>query len=329
MKPSEMRELRHRFSHQHGVVTRAELRALGVDRRTEQRRVLAGDWERMGRHVIRLVGAPPTPYQLLLAACLEAGPTAVASHESAAWLWGIAPLPERHAVTVRRSARAEVGWAEVHRSRDLPGLNPIRTGIPCTNPLRAIVDLAATADEETVESCLDRAIANRLVTVQAVVAELDRLARPGRRGVHQMREILRRRGFIGAPHPSVLESKLLGLLQRHGIKPIGTEVIAGQDGRYRVDVEVAEDVLVEVDGFANHHSPEQKADDERRRNRIRLTGRFLLVYTWRDVVHDRRRVIEEIREAQTQAWIRRSGERRNRRSAESYSLGRGTTTPVL
>jgi hypothetical protein len=99
--------------------------------------------------------------------------------------------------------------------------------------------------------------------------------------------------MVGAPHPSVLESRLLRLLAAAGIVPLGTEVVT-HGGRYRLDVLVAAGVAVEVDGFRYHHSPEAKTADERRRNRIRLAGTFLLVYTWWDVAHDRRRIVREV-----------------------------------
>jgi very-short-patch-repair endonuclease len=306
MKSTDMRELGFRFASQHGVVARAELRLLGVDSRTEQRRVDAGQWARMGRRVIRLAGSPRTPQQWLMAACLEAGATALASHQSAAWLWGFAGAPDRHSVTVARNVTADVAWAGVHRSRDAPEVGSLRSGIPCTNPLRTLVDLAATDDPDVVDAALDRALSTGLLTVHAVEAEIARLSRPGRRGVGAMREALRRRGFVGAPHPSVLESKLLRLLRQHRVQPIAVEIHAGPDGRYRVDVAVSADVLVEVDGYSHHHTPEQKAEDERRRNRIRLSGAFLLVYTWRDVLYDGPRVVEEIRLALAQAWGQRS-----------------------
>jgi hypothetical protein len=303
MKNAEMRELHRRMASQHGVIARMELRALGVDRWAEQRRVATGVWQRLGKHVIRLAGSPASPHQLLMAACLEAGPGAVASHQSAAWLWGLMSVPKRHAVTIRRNSRGSVQWAEVHRTRDLPHPGPLRAGIPCTNPLRALVDLAGVEGLETVELALDRALAARLVTVQGVMAEIDRLGSNGRRGVGLLRRVLVQRGYVGAPHPSVLESRMLRLLDRSGIQVLGTEVWVGEDGRYRVDTALTDELMVEVDGYAYHHTPEQKAEDERRRNRIRLGGRFLLVYTWRDVVYDSGRVIAEIRRALTRPSI--------------------------
>ncbi|MHB1931040.1 MAG: PDDEXK family nuclease, partial [Acidimicrobiales bacterium] len=106
-------------------------------------------------------------------------------------------------------------------------------------------------------------------------------------------------GFVGAPAASVLESRFMRLLTVAGMPPLATEVRDGPDGCYRVDVKLSGNVYAEVDGYAFHASPEQKRHDERRRNRLRLAGRQLLVYTWLDVVRDGDRVVAEIREAVT------------------------------
>ena len=103
--------------------------------------------------------------------------------------------------------------------------------------------------------------------------------------------------MVSAPNPSVLESRLLRLLYQNGLSPLSVEVISGPGGRYRIDAMLSDVVAVEVDGYAYHHTPEQKAEDERRRNRLRLGGVFLLVYTWRDVTHDGPRVVSELRQA--------------------------------
>lgn len=304
MKDSDMPELLRRLASRHGVIGRDEVRLLGIDSRMEQRRVASGEWERIGRHVIRLLAAPATGEQSLMAACIEAGPDAVASHQSAAWLWELAPAPSRHSVTVPRARCIKVAWADVHRM-GIGVLAPVpRRGIPATHPARTLVDFASVSDQQVLDFAVDRALARRVVTVEGIVAEIERESRSGRRGIRALRGSLRRRGLIGAPHPSVLESMLLRLLRRHRIVPIAVEVHIDAQGHYRVDAAVTEEVLVEVDGYAYHHSSEQKAEDERRRNRIRLSGRFLLVYTWRDVVHDGSRVVEEVREALAQSWVR-------------------------
>lgn len=79
----------------------------------------------------------------------------------------------------------------------------------------------------------------------------------------------------------------------------GREVRAGPDGRYRIDISLVPPVMVEVDGFAFHWSPEAKAYDESRRNQLRLSGVFLLVYTWRDIRFEAPRVAREVLAALT------------------------------
>jgi very-short-patch-repair endonuclease len=297
MKSAAKRELSRRFAAQHGLVSQGQLRTLSIDRHFVAQRIRSGDWVRVGRKVVRNAAAPTTQEQALLAACFEAGHVAVASHRSAAWLWELAGEPSRHAVTVPRGRYAQVSFADVHRSLDYPTRVSERRGIPVTNPLRTLVDVASVATEDELDDIVDRSLASRLVTLVGILAEIDRVARQGRAGVGPLRRSLRNRGLVGAPNPSVLESKLLRLLHANGIVPLGVEVKMGPNGRYRIDVLLTPKIVVEVDGFASHHTPEQKAEDERRRNRLRLSGLFVLVYTWRDVTYDYFRVVSEIRQA--------------------------------
>jgi hypothetical protein len=113
--------------------------------------VQRGDWIIVHPQVLRAAAANPDPQQRLLAAVLAAGPGALASHESAAWLWDLAPEPSCHSLMVARTSHPEVKGATVHRPRLPPGAGSVsfRAQIPCTNPLRTLVDLseAVAADE--------------------------------------------------------------------------------------------------------------------------------------------------------------------------------------
>jgi very-short-patch-repair endonuclease len=329
MKPVEQRELGHRFRNQHGLITRQELRLLGVTASEERRRRAAGEWEVAGPGVLRLAGSPRTPEQGLLAACLACGATAVASHRSAAWMWGLLDQPpDRPAVTVARTGRTRVRRVEVHRPVDYPAHVVVVRRVPCTNPLRTLVDLAAVTPSGVLDSAVDRALAKRLLTVGAIDAELRRLARQGRAGVGTLRASLRRRGLIGAPHPSVLESRTLRLLRQHGIEPLACEVKMGPDGRYRVDVLVAPRVVMEVDGFAYHSDPEQVAEDKRRRTRLRLEGIVVLDYTWRDITFDFRRVARECLAARGLAARGLAARGLAAGAGDEGSAGRRSNTPV-
>src|ERR1700755_1103764 len=92
-----------RFRRQHGLITRADALAAGLSHRQIRYRVAAGLWLPVSPGIYRHPAHPVTPAQRLLAAVLAAGPTAVASHQSAAYLWGLldwAEIAGRTAVTV-------------------------------------------------------------------------------------------------------------------------------------------------------------------------------------------------------------------------------------
>jgi hypothetical protein len=284
------------FQDQYGLVLREQLLRLGFTARQIHHRLATGEWRQVHHGVYRSSVSPVTAEQGLLAACFAAGPRSVASHASAAWLWGLVNRPpDRPIVSVPLPAHPRLSGVDLHRVGDLDPARVIyRHGIPSSDPLRALVDLAATADRAVVIDALDEALTSRLVSGRAVAAELDRRAARGRRGVRPLRDIVASRGIIGAPPASVLEAETMRLLHRWGIPVTGREIRAGPDDRYRLDFSLLPPVAMEVDGYTYHWSPEAKAHDEARRNRLRLDGLFLLVYTFIDIRHDRLRVHEEL-----------------------------------
>ena len=76
-----------RLSCQYGVITRAQAVAEGLAPWQIKRAVSSGAWERLHPGVYHLDGSPMTAHASLLAACLATGGRA--SHQSAAWLWGL------------------------------------------------------------------------------------------------------------------------------------------------------------------------------------------------------------------------------------------------
>jgi hypothetical protein len=288
-------DLARLFREQHGLVHRRQVLRLGFTPRQIQYRLASGEWQQVHAGVYRLSAAPVTFEQRLLAACFATGARSVASHASAVWLWGLVPRPPD---PPRRDCSAP-GSPEARRSRgpptaDRPNRISFRRNMPCTDPLRALVDLAATADHQTVVSAVDQALSSRLVSGQAISAELERRAVPGRRGVRPLREILTGRAVIGAPRASVLEREVARLLSQWGIPISGCEVKAGPDHKYRLDFMLIEPVAMEVDGYTHHWSPEAAAHDNARRNALRLEGLILLVYTWIDIRAAQRRMYREL-----------------------------------
>lgn len=288
--------LRNAFRDQYGVVSRDQLRRVGLTDAEIRGRVGRGEWESPFRGVYRSAISQDTVEQRIMAAVVAAGPGAVASHQAAAWLWGLLPrAPDRPSITVSPARRPHLRGVDVHRldDLDLARISNWRR-IPCTDPLRTLVDLAAVSDPAVTLEAVNRGLANRLVSVAAIEAELNRRAVRGRRGVRPLRDLLTRQGIIGAPEASVLERETLALLARAGIDVEGHEVRVGPDGRYRIEFVLRWPVALEVDGYAFHWTPEAMAHDLQRRNELRIDGVVLLVYTFLDVRHHQRRVVKEV-----------------------------------
>jgi hypothetical protein len=120
--------------------------------------------------------------------------------------------------------------------------------IECTDPLWTLASLGAARGGALVDLAVDRAVCRRLVTVTALQSELARRSKQGRHGVGVLRQRLATRGFIGAPNPSVLESRALKFLARYRIPVERSEVVVGPDGEYRVAFCLVHPVMLEVDG---------------------------------------------------------------------------------
>lgn len=299
MKPSSEAAIRDRLRRQHFVITRRQALSARLTDDQIAQQVLTGRWVAIHPGVYAVATSPDTPQRRLMAACLAGGPTAAASHLSAAWVLGLSDTPPaRPAITVPVTVARRLAGVDVHRSRDLdPARILERRAIPYTDALRVMTDLAAELDADRLNRILDRALAGGTVTIEGLLAEVARRSRPGRRGPGQLRRLLRERGLAGGPAPSVLEAETVRLLRAWNIPVLAREVRAGPAGRYRIDFVIAPRLAVEVDGYAYHWSPEDKAYDDARRNRLRADGWTILVYDWRAVRFEPQRVAAEIRAA--------------------------------
>jgi hypothetical protein len=146
----------------HGIIT---FEKSGLSRSAWYRAIAAGTIQQIHPFVARLPGTPDTPEQRIAAAVYAVGAPALASHRSAARLWGV-PRPDADPVDVILiGARRDLALDGVvlHRPTDRNRLTPQRrAGIPCTNILRTIVDLGAV-DPAGLHSAVGHAIARRSV----------------------------------------------------------------------------------------------------------------------------------------------------------------------
>ncbi|HVF76244.1 MAG TPA: type IV toxin-antitoxin system AbiEi family antitoxin domain-containing protein [Acidimicrobiales bacterium] len=258
---------------QHGLVTRAQAMAAGLSPSGVARRTRDGTWRRVAAGVYAVASSPATWRQRVLAACLALG--AVASHRTAAALWGLSgfrPGPVHVLVAAPRSARSTL--AIVHRTVELPRADVTTIdGIPVTRLARTLIDLAGTVPARALEEAVDDALCRRLVTLPRLDRRATALLGKGRAGSAAFADVLGSwRGDQPLPQ-EVAEARLLRRLVHAGLPPpIPQHEVYTPDGRFVGRLDLAwPDVRVgfELDGFRWHGSPRASQRDLARHNRLK------------------------------------------------------------
>lgn len=285
---------------QHGLVTRGQLMAAGATARRIQAQVESGRFRPIHRGVY-LVDSVVRPHTLRLAGCLACGPGAVVSHRSAAELWGLvsgASTGRLVDVTIRGHRRQRPG-IRVHRSRTVERFErTVREGVPVTTPTRTLLDLAIAAAPRTIERAVAEALARGLTTQKRLTDCLARHARrPGSVGLGTA---------LSQPAPprtrSEAEERFLTLVRRAGVP---RPRVNSRIGAYEVDFHWPDArLVVEIDGFASHHSRPAFERDRRRDAVIVAEGYSVIRVTWRSLVEKP----EEVAFRLGQALARRRGD---------------------
>jgi hypothetical protein len=170
---------------QHGVVSTAQLVQLGYSPSSAAKAARVRRLHRLDRRVYAVGHRRLSWYSWCWAAVLGAEPLetdevcwpAVASHLTAAYLWGLLRYrPETMHVTAPTRRRAKRRF-KVHFSSILAEEDrAVREGIPVTGLPRTLLDLAITARPDQMERYLERAEERGLLDVRAIE---DLLARSG------------------------------------------------------------------------------------------------------------------------------------------------------
>jgi very-short-patch-repair endonuclease len=244
---------------QYGVVSVDQLRRLGVSEDAIRARVEAGRFHRLHRGVYSVGHAAPPPEGRSLAAVLalrrgtpSSGGSllgywgAAVSHRSAAWLWGLLPLPQGRCdvIVAGNGGRSRRSGMRVHRSRSLlPADVTLCRGIPVTTPTRTIADLR-------------EAISTR---------------RSGAISGYELRKVIRQANVLGLPinakdarvrTRSDLEGDFLRLCRRHRLPLPRVNV---RIGPYLVDFLWRERrLVVETDSYLYHRGEVAFQDDHAR-----------------------------------------------------------------
>jgi len=206
----------------HGLVTFVSVQRAGISKSTWFRAIHDRTIEQLHPGVARLLGSPPTREQLIASAVLAGGAGAMASHRSAAYLWGI-PRPATdppEIILPVRSRQATLVGVEVHRPRDRKDLSPVlRANIRCSNILRLLCDLGAV-DRAAVNAAVGHVLFAGLASPRSLGAAISVHARQGRHGVPALRDALADWMIDDKPADSLLETAMNELVMTHALPPV-------------------------------------------------------------------------------------------------------------
>jgi very-short-patch-repair endonuclease len=265
---------------QHGVVSRRQLLDLGHARAT------ISVWEKDGKlHRLHrgayAVGHEALSWEGRLLAAVLANEPAVASHKTAAWIWGL--LRTRpgtfHLTAPTRRHRKKLVLVHFARlqAEDVKTVNRI----PVTSPARTVLDLAPDESLRDLGRLLRRADDNELLDRRRFEALLSRAG--GHPGRGKLAAALRAYMPEQAVLRSDLEKRFRDLVLAAGLPRPQTNVVV--EG-YELDAYwEAEGFAVELDVYATHGSPTSFEEDRKREDDLLLTGIELIRVT--DVRLDR------------------------------------------
>lgn len=278
---------------QYGVVSAAQLRALGLDRFAVRRRVRAGYLHRVHPGVFAVGHALLPPNGRYLAAVLSCGPAAALSHRPAAELWGIRAGIARLSVTVPHG-RFVARDFDVHQSRlRTPGDLTRREGIPVTAVARTLLDLAGVASARELTRAIDAAERRDLFDLAAVDEVLARAR--GRHGAAALRRA------IAAWRPrhtrSELEDRFAELVEQAGLPaPQLNVLLHGELAQHEVDaLWPAERLVVQLDGFAYHRTRRDREHDAATDADLELAGFRVVRLTWGEATTHPERTLRRLR----------------------------------
>jgi very-short-patch-repair endonuclease len=192
-----------------------------------------------------------------MAAVLSCGAGALLSHGGAAVLWGLMRAAAGIDVVVPEGVYRRRPGIRVHRRSGLGEEHRHRVvGIPVTDPVSTLVDLASCAPDWKLERAINEADRLDLLDLETLRATVDLL--PPRPGLARMRRLLGGQPFT----ESGLERRFLAIVRLAGIAMPETQ--AWVDG-YRVDFYWPRlGLIAETDGWRYHRTASEQAADHRR-----------------------------------------------------------------
>jgi predicted transcriptional regulator of viral defense system len=269
---------------QFGVVSLAQLRALGFGPRAVQQRASAGRLRRLHRAVYAVGHGVLRREGRRLAAVLACGEGAVLSHRSAVAQWGL--LATQAAVIDVTAPRGRHGaqGIRLHRSRSLDARDTTtHEGIPITEVPRTLLDLAATVPPHHLERALAQAQRLQLYDHRAIT---DLIASSnGHRGTGALADATSREDPKWTR--SELEAWFLSLVREAGLpEPLVNESLTAPDHPPLVpDSDFywpTHHLIVELDGWDTHRTRAAFEQDRRRDAALTAAGWRVVRFTWHE-----------------------------------------------
>jgi predicted transcriptional regulator of viral defense system/very-short-patch-repair endonuclease len=278
---------------QHGVVARRQLLALGFSKRAIEHRVARGRLHRVMPGVYAVGWPQLTRERRWMTAVLAGGEGAVLSHRSAASLWEVATEnPGTTDISVpRHTALSRAGI----RVRSRPALRALevvsRRGIPVTDIVRTLIDLAPNSGLAVVERAINEADKRNLISPDTLRLRL--VDHAGEAGVRPLRQLLDKHTFRLSD--SDLEVLFRPIAEAAGLPiPLTKQIVNG----FEVDFFWTDlGLVVETDGLRYHRTPSTQARDARRDRTHVLAGTTPLRFTHYEIKHESHLVREVLERA--------------------------------
>ncbi len=248
--------------------------ALGFGEEAIEHRLRSGRLYRLWKGVYA-VGRPEASREgLLTAAALSCGAHACISHLGAGWLWGMVGWRDRLDVVVPTGVFRRRPGIRAHRRLDLaPDARPRVRGVPVTDPVDTLIDLACELSDPLLERAIREADRLDLIDPEALRAALDNTRR--RPGIRRLRSMLDAPTFKLTD--SELERRFLRLVNRANLPSPRTQAWLNE---YRVDFYwPALGLVVETDGLVYHRTPSQQKEDRLRDQTHTAAGLTVLRFT--------------------------------------------------
>ncbi len=265
----------------HGVIS---MGASGLSRSSWYRAIRSGQLEQLHSGVARLHGTPDTAEQRIMAAILAVGRPALASHRSAAHLWGVErPRGEPvDVIVVGRRRLPTLTGVVIHRPKDVERLTPQRrSNIACTNILRTLLDLGAV-DRGAVPDAVGHAIAHHHVTLPTLESVVVQHSEHGRAGIVALRNAVDGWAIDRKPTDSLLEGIMQRLITRYRLPTVEFHpIVCGYEVDFRV---IGTPVILECDGWAYHGVKRTAFERDRERDADLLAAGWIVVrFTYRAI----------------------------------------------